>query len=220
MPVTDSEHAHEECWWMRWSFSSRCEPGTAVSPQMYCCFQSLSHVRLLQPHRLQNARLPCPSPSPGVCSNSCPLSRWTISTSVASSPQSFPASGSFPMSRLFISGGQSIGASASVSVLLMNIQGWFPLELTGLIFLLSKKLSRVFSSTTVNLFDLNQFDLGFLLLIAEIILSDTVEKKISLVLPSTDAERKKLKWPSLFSFFYTTVGPREDSPFRLLDVQR
>ena len=161
-----------------------------------------------------------------VCSNSCPLSQWcqqTISSSASPfsfCPQSFPASRYFPVSLLFVSGGQSIGASASVSVLPKNIQGWFPLELTGLIFLLSKKLSRVFSSTTVNLFDLNQFDLGFLLLIAEIILSDTVEKKISLVLPSTDAERKKLKWPSLFSFFYTTVGPREDSPFRLLDVQR
>ena len=107
----------------------------------------------LRPHGLQHARLPCPSPSPRACSNSCPSSQWchpTISSSVAlfhSSTQSFPGSESFPMSQLFVSGGQSIGASASV--LPMNIQGWFPLGLTGLIFLLTKRLSRVFSSTTV-----------------------------------------------------------------------
>ena len=104
---------------------------------------------------LQHSRLPCPSLSPRACSNSCPLSRWwypTISSSVALfsyCPQSFPASGSYPMSWFFILGGQSIGASASTSVLLMNIQGWFPSKLTGLIHLLSKELSRVFSSTTV-----------------------------------------------------------------------
>ena len=109
----------------------------------------------LRPHGLQHARLPCPSPSPGVCSNSHPLNRWchpTISSSVvpfSSCPQSFPASESFPVSRLFASGGQSIGASASASVLPMNIQRWFPLGLTGLISLLSKGLSRGFSSTTV-----------------------------------------------------------------------
>ena len=101
------------------------------------------------------ARLPCPSLSPRVCSNSCTLSRWchpTISSSAvpfSSSHQSFPASGSFPVSWFFTSGGKSIGASASTSALPMNIQGWFPLELTGLIFLLSKRLSRVFFSTTV-----------------------------------------------------------------------
>ena len=89
------------------------------------------------------------------CSNSCPLSRWchpTISSTVtpcSSCPQSFPASGSFAMSQLFVSGGQSIGASVSASVLPVNIQGWFPLGLTGLISLLSKGLSRVFSSTTI-----------------------------------------------------------------------
>ena len=104
----------------------------------------------LQPHGLQHTRLPCPSPSSGVCSNPCPLSRWchpTISSSVvplSSCLQSFPASGSFPVSQLFISDGLSIGAS--VSVLPINIQGWFPLGLTGLISLLSKGLSRVFSS--------------------------------------------------------------------------
>ena len=109
----------------------------------------------LQPHGLQRPRFPCPSPSPGGCSNACPLSRWchpTISSSVvpfSSCPHSFPASWSFPMSRFFISGGQSIGASASASVLPMNIQDWFPLGLTGLISLQSKGLSRVFSNTTV-----------------------------------------------------------------------
>ena len=109
----------------------------------------------LWPYELQHARIPCPSLPPGVCSNSYPLSHWchpAISTSVtpfSSYPQSFPASRSFPMSWLFTSGGQSFGASASVSVLPMNIQGCFLLGLTGLISLLSKRLSRVFSSTTV-----------------------------------------------------------------------
>ena len=111
----------------------------------------------LQPHGLQHARLPCLSPAPGVCSNSCPSSRFchpTISSSAvpfSSRIQSFPASGSFPMSQLFTSGVQSIGASASASVLPMNIQDWFPLGLTGLISLQSKglsRLSRVFSNTT------------------------------------------------------------------------
>ena len=109
----------------------------------------------LQPHGLQHARLPCPSPCPGACLNSYPLSQWchpTISTSVipfSSCLQSFPASESFPVNRLFTSGGQSIGASVSASVLLMNVQDGFPLGLTGLISLLSKGLSRVFSNTTV-----------------------------------------------------------------------
>ena len=98
----------------------------------------------LRPHRLQHARLPCPSPSPGASSNSCPLRRWfhpIISSSVvlfSSCLQPFPASGSFLMSWLFTSGGQNIGASASASVLPTDIQGWFPLGLTGLISLLSK----------------------------------------------------------------------------------
>ena len=108
----------------------------------------------LRPHRLQHARLPCPSPSPGVRPSSCPLNWWchpTISSSVSlfSCPQYFPASGSFPMSRLFTPDGQSIQALASASVLLTNIQGWFSLQLTDLISLQSKGLSRVFSSTTV-----------------------------------------------------------------------
>jgi len=106
------------------------------------------------PHGLQHAGLPCPSPSPVVCPSSCPLSQWchpTISLSVALFSfclQSFPASGSFPVSQLFASGGQSIGASASSSVLPMSIEGWFPLKLSGLISLPFKGLSRVFSSTT------------------------------------------------------------------------
>ena len=104
----------------------------------------------LRPHELQHARLPCPSPTPRAYSNSCPLNQWchpTISSSVipfSSCLQSFPASGSFPMSQFFTSGGQSIGASASASVLPMNIQDWFPLGWTGWISLQSKGLSRIF----------------------------------------------------------------------------
>ena len=109
----------------------------------------------LWPHGLQHTRLPCPSLSPGTCSNSCSLSWWchpVISSSVAPfsfCPQSCPASGSFPRSQFFPSGGQSIGVSASASVLPMNIQDWFPLGLTGWISLQSKRLSGVFSNTTV-----------------------------------------------------------------------
>ena len=106
-------------------------------------------------HGLQHARLPSPSPSPEVCSSSCPLYWWchpTISSSVtlfSFCPQSFPASGTFPMSRLFASGDQNTGASVLASAVPMSIQGWFPLRLTALISLLSKALSGVFSSTTV-----------------------------------------------------------------------
>ena len=109
----------------------------------------------LWPHGLQYDRLPCPSLSPKVSSNSCPLSQWchpTISPSVtpfSSYPQSSPALGSFQMSQLFTSGGQSIGASVSASVLPMNIQGWSPLGWTDFISLQSKGLWRVFSSTTI-----------------------------------------------------------------------
>ena len=106
------------------------------------------------PHGLQHARLSCPSLSPGVCSDSCPLSRQCYLTISASASlfsfrlQSFPASTSFPMSWFFTWGGQGIGASALTSVLPINIQGWFPCGLTSLI-LLSKRLSRVFFSTTI-----------------------------------------------------------------------
>ena len=109
----------------------------------------------LRPHGPQHARPPCPSPTPRAYPNSCPLSRWydsTISSSVilfSSCLQSFPAPGSFQMSQSFASGGQSIGVLASASVLPMNIQDWFPLGLTGWISLQSKRLSRVFSNTTV-----------------------------------------------------------------------
>ena len=108
----------------------------------------------LQPHELQHAPPPCPSPTPGVNANPSPLSRWchpTISSSVVpfSYPQSFPASGSFPVSQLFASGCQSIGVSASASALPMNTQDWSPLGWTGWIPLQSKGLSKVFSNTTV-----------------------------------------------------------------------
>ena len=119
------------------------------SVQFSCSVVSSS----LQPHKLQHARPPCPSPTPGVFPNSCPLSQWchpAMSSSVApfySCPQSFPASGSFPMSQLFASGDQSIGVSASVFP--MNTQDWSPLGWTGWTSLQSKGLSRVFSNTTV-----------------------------------------------------------------------
>ena len=106
-------------------------------------------------HKLQHVRPPCPSPIPGVHANSCPLSRWchpAISSSVlpfSSCPQSLPGSESFPISQLFAWGGQSIGVSALASFLSKNTQGWSPLEWTGWISLQSKRLSRVFSNTTV-----------------------------------------------------------------------
>ena len=106
--------------------------------------QPLSCVQLCDPMDCSTTRPPCPSLIPRACSDSCPLSQWcypTISSSVALFSfclQFFPASGSFPMSQLFTSGGQSMGASASVSVLPVSIQGWFPLRLTGLVSLLSK----------------------------------------------------------------------------------
>ena len=109
----------------------------------------------LRPHESQHARPPCPSPTPGVHSNPCASSQWchpTISSSAVPFSfclQSFPASGSFQMSQLFTSGGQSIGISASASFFPMNMQDWFHLGWTGWISLLSKGLSRVFSNTTV-----------------------------------------------------------------------
>ena len=109
----------------------------------------------LRPHGLQHARLSCPLSTPGAYSNSCPSSQWchpTISSTVfpfSFCLQSFPASGSFPVSQFFVSGGQSVGTSATASILPMNIQDWFPLGWTGWISLLSKGLSRIFSNTTV-----------------------------------------------------------------------
>ena len=127
---------------------------------MYVCVSSVQFscslvCDSLRPHEPQHTRPPCPSPTPRVHTNPCPLSRWchpTISSSVvpfSSCPQSFPASGSFQMSQLFASGGQSIGVSASIAGLPMNTQDWSPLGWTGWISLQSNGLSRVFSNTTV-----------------------------------------------------------------------
>ena len=121
------------------------------SVQLSCSVMSDS----LWPHELQHARPPCPSPTAGVYPNPCPLSRWchpTISSSVipfSSCPQSFSATGYFKISQLFASGGQSIGVSASTSVLSINTQDWSPLRWTHWISLQSKGLSRVFSNSTV-----------------------------------------------------------------------
>ena len=131
------------------------QPYLAVLKGLLLLFSRSVVSNPLRPHRLQHTRFPCASPSPGAYSNSRPLSQWgcpTISPSVipfSSCPQSFLASGSFLMSQLFSSGGQSTGASGSASVFPMNNQDWFPLGLTGLISLQSKRLWRVFSNTTV-----------------------------------------------------------------------
>ena len=133
------------------SFCIYCLKIWISSVQFNCSVVSDS----LQPHEVQHVTLPCPSPTPTACSNSCPSSQWchpAISSSivpVSSCLQSFPATGSFPVSQFFASGGQSIGASASASVLQMNIQDWLPLGWTGWISLQFKGLSRVFSNTTV-----------------------------------------------------------------------
>ena len=135
--------------------------GCILSPAYLTYIQSSVQFSLsvvsntLRPHEPQHARSPCPSPTPRVQPNPCPLSQWchpTISSSVipfSSCPLSFPASGSFPVSQLFVSGGQIIGVSASTSILPMNTQDWSPLGWTGWISLQSKGLSRVFSNTTV-----------------------------------------------------------------------
>ena len=137
--------------WILTSFyENRCFLGSnSFRFQIYLLMFSHSVVSdSLPPHRLQHARLPCPSSSPGACTNSCPLSWWchpTIWFSVvpfSSCLQSFPASGSFLMSQFFATGSQSIEASASASVIPMNIQGWFPLGLTGLISLKSNSMKR------------------------------------------------------------------------------
>ena len=120
-----------------------------------CCHCSVPKSYLTLSHPTDCSRPVCPSLSPSVCSNSCPLSQWCHPTASSSTTpfsfclQSSPASGSFTMGPLFASSSWSTRASASASVLPMNIQGWFPLGLTGLISLLSKGLSRVFSSTTI-----------------------------------------------------------------------
>ena len=135
--------------WFSGTNSQFCQ----ISRSLFCCCSVAQSCLTLRPHGAQHPRIPCASLSHWVCSNSHPLSWWhypTISSSVTPCsfcPQSFPASGSFPMSQLFALGGLSIGASASV--LPMSIQGLFPLGLIGLISLLSKGLLRVFSSTTI-----------------------------------------------------------------------
>ena len=122
---------------------------------LYVQFSHSVMSNSLEPHELQHTRPPCPSPTSRVHPSPCPLCWWcypTISSSIipfSSCPQSFPASGSFPMSQLFTSGGQSIAVSASTSVLPMNTQDWSPLRWIGWISLQSKGLSRVFSKTTV-----------------------------------------------------------------------
>ena len=146
-----------------------CQRTSRLLPCLGCCKQccsehpgaptvQLSHSVMCsswRPHGLQHARPPCPSPTPKACSKSCLLSWWchpTISSSdepFSSCLQPFPTSGSFPVSRLLPSGGQSIGASASASILPMNIQALFPLGLTALISLQSERLSRVFSNTAI-----------------------------------------------------------------------
>ena len=153
---------HQEAWthhWLVWSSSSprwaqagqngvRLPEWSQVHEVFSCSVMSNS----LQLHGLQHCRPPCPSPTPGACSNSCPLSQWChppISSSVvtfSSCLQSFPASGSFQMSQFFALGGQGTGVLAPASVL--PIQDWFPLRWTGWISLLSKGVSRVFSNTT------------------------------------------------------------------------
>ena len=154
---------------MKWRFTEKTEKNsilvwmasnTRTSPFSWCTYFTLVQFSSvmsdsLQPHELQHSRLPCPSPTPGVYSNSCALSRWchpTISSSVipfSSRLQSFPASGSFLTSQFFTSGGQSIGVSASASVLPKNTQDWSPLGWTSWISLWSKGLSRVCSNTAV-----------------------------------------------------------------------
>ena len=139
------------------SYSSVLVLGCFESIVIYCSIQ-FSHSVVsdsLRPHESHHARSPCPSPTPGVHSDSCPSSRWchpAISSSIvpfSSCPQSLPASESFQMSQLFTRGGERIGVSALASVLQMNTQDWSPLEWTGWISLQSKGPSRVFSNTTI-----------------------------------------------------------------------
>ena len=153
--INNSIHPSNTGWWLRTWIQKNPRWNLALPCIRQVCHFICSVVSdSLWPHGLQDTRLPCPS-IPGACSNSCPLSWWyypTISSSVipfSSCLQSFSASGSFPMSRFLTSGGQSTGFSASASVLLMNIQDWFPLGSTGWISSQSKGLSGVFSNTKV-----------------------------------------------------------------------
>ena len=154
-------------WWATVHGVSESQTQLSIGPQ----FSSVQFIRLvmpdsLRPHESQHAGPPCPSPTPGVHSDSSPSSQWchpAISSSVvpfSSYPQSLPASQSFPMSQLFAWGGQSTGVSASASFLPKKFQGWSPSEWTGWISLQSKGLSRVFSNTTVQ--KINSSVLSFL----------------------------------------------------------
>ena len=142
-------------WWATVYKATKSQTWLTNTQHTYSSVQSLNRVRSLWPHESQHAKPPCPSPTPGVYPNSCPLSRWchpAISSSAvpfSSCPQSLPASGSIQMSPLFASGGQCFGVSASTLVLPMSIQNWFPLGWTGWTSLQSEGLSRVFSNTTV-----------------------------------------------------------------------
>ena len=161
----------------------------------------------LQLHELQHARPPCPSPSPGVHSNSCPSSQWchpAISSSVvpfSSCPQPLPASESFPVSQLFAWGGQSTGVSASISFLPKNTQGWSPLEWTGCISLQSKGLSRIFSNTTVQIHQFFGTYYGIKVLHAQS-LTYTVQKMCHVLSPWI---RIGLIFSALFFFISLTI---------------
>ena len=180
----------------------------------------------LWPHGLRHARLPCPSPTLQAYSNSCPLSRWchpTISSSVtrfSSRLQSFPASGSFPISHFFASGGQSIGVSASTSVLLMNIQNWFPLGCTGCISLQSKGLSRVFSNTIILSaariifldFNLDHAILKkCLIFLKEKIKIHRLANKPCEACPSLSPYLSNLHWALFSSYFSVLISTRTDA---------
>ena len=165
--VAWEQDASDQSWSLHHNFFWRITRGEMPFIRGCACGCSVARLclTLFDPRDCSTARLPCPSLPPGVCSDSCPLSWWchlSISYSAALTPHtpphhrpvyfclhSLPASGAFPMIQLFSSGGQSMGASATASGLLVNTQGRFPLGLTGLIFLQSNKLSRVFSGTTV-----------------------------------------------------------------------
>ena len=150
-PTQGSNPGLPHCKWIVYHLSHQGSSYVLYSVRSSCLVLSDS----LWPHGLQHAKLPSPSPTLGAYTNSCPLCRWchpTSSSSVVPFPsclQSFPESWSFQMSQFFTSGGQSIGVSASASVLPMSIQEWFPFRWTDWIFLQSKELSRIFSNTTV-----------------------------------------------------------------------
>ena len=175
----------------------------------------------LWPHELQHIRPPCPSPTPRVHPNSCPLSQWcqpTISFSVvpfSSCPQSFPASESFPMSQLFTSGGQSTGVSASVSVLPMNTQDWSPLGWTGWISLQSRGLSRVFSNTAVQGIQIGKEEVKLSLFADDMILyienpKDSIRKLLELINEYSKVAGYKINTQKPLAFLYTNSEKTEN----------